>query len=184
MNDAQYKEWMIEAGWSPYKIGKETHFEMQLEDRKLRVPGTYTQLSDELHFDDNSKIWVKDYATVKHALFPSMKLDRCYVASRPKASTKVAGTGSPEFFQELTKTLIKWAENVDINTEIQNAADATDRLGHFSFDHITALAFTGNTVQLQIWREKVASGETTGLSPMVTVEVLDKALEIARKNGP
>jgi hypothetical protein len=153
---------------------------MQLEDRMLRVPGTYKQLSDELHFDDHAKVWVEDYAAVKHALFPDIPLRGCFVASRPKASTSTPGTGNPEFFRVLTTALIAWAESVDVDAEIQGMADAVERLGHYSFDHIAALVFTGNMEQLQEWRDKVAGGVTTRLSPMVTVEVLDRALEMSR----
>lgn len=182
MDDSQYRDWMLQVGWKAYQSGKETHFEMQLKDRTLRVPGTYTQLSDELFFDDHAKLWVADYAAAKHALFPDIKLDHCYVASRPNASTSTKGTGSAAFFEDVTKTLIAWAEGVNVQAEIQSAADAVERLGHFSFDHVAALAFTGNTTQLQTWRDKVSSGVPTGLSPMITVEVLDQALGIARKN--
>jgi len=84
----------------------------------------------------------------------------------------------------IAEQVIDWARNVDISSEIKRHARlSTSSKGAMPLRHLAALALLGATEKLEMYRASFESGDRLGFVPYISIEMIERALEIARANN-
>lgn len=80
--------------------------------------------------------------------------------------------------------ILEWAKSVDINGEITRHAQLpTNSRGAMPLRHLAALALLGDTETLQMYRTSFKLGNRLDFVPYISIEMIERALEIAKANN-
>jgi len=120
----------------------------------------------------------------ENVIFPNFEVEAIVVVRRNNSKFR-AEKGSIELIKSATKELIDWAKSIDPEAEIQNHAQDLNGKIMKSWDHITALAYLGQTGKLEDYRLALSTDQNT-LHPLIEDEHLSRAIELSERllKGP
>ncbi len=180
MSKKEYQAWMVEAGWTREVAKPDPIYVMDLDDRRLESIPQFKTVGGAFIFTDNGQVWVDEWASVRHQIFPKFPKKNCALVRRRNSRNKTDGKGSAAYIAEITNELTAWAKGIDVDAEIANHAQDSEQYGLRAFDHITALAMRGDVEALQRWSAMDEDPRNQKLHPMVTPDALKQAVEIAK----
>jgi hypothetical protein len=177
---------MQAAGWTKKSMVGGTKLWIDLGDRVLNAYPTFSKTPTELVFHDHAAVWFERWARARFVIFPSMTLDACAIVRRTGQHgwMRTPGEGSAQFIHDATDRLLDWARGIEEAAEISRPAQPRDLLGLSSFEHITALAVSGQVEALERWQQEVGRGDATRLHPLVKLDSLQRAISIAASSRP
>ena len=86
---------------------------------------------------------------------------------------------------ELSDRALLWAQNQDIDAGLAlYRSSPTDAKGARPLRHLAALAIAQDVDQLADYKKSFEKGERLGFVPYITIEMIERSLQIARGNAP
>lgn len=182
MNESMTVELLNNNGWKIKKdeVG-ENFLEIQIGDRLINITPTITRLRDHYRISFIPTLSTVNFSEVVNKIDESTGTSP--LACMPGDIYKIRDI-SEETITIIANGVIDWAKSVDINGEITRHAQLpTNSRGAMPLRHLAALALLGDTEKLQMYRTSFKLGNRLDFVPYISIEMIERALEIAKANN-
>lgn len=180
MNESTVLEFLAKIGWQ--KIGNKLDdiiLEFHTTDRIITAIPSIRKLSNYYGIGFSPSLTTKQFSSAARQIIndESFRSPLIHMKSTIHKKNEINESTITQIINEI----IGWSKSIDINSEInRHAQSPTDSKGTMPVRHLAALALLGDTEKLEMYRASFESGNHLGFVPYISIEMIERALEIAK----
>ena len=178
--DDTYKTWLAAAGWTlVYEEPSTGCFTYDLSDRRIAIRAVIDAFPDEFIFVDDAEVGTQIFREALLFMFKEENQIAGFARRARPYSEFTTTRGSAAFIRTCTAALIAWAENINLDQELEKVADRAD--GYRAGQHIAALAVLKRTAILEKYLEDRLAGKPDILVPAIKNDHISRAIEFSSR---
>ncbi|VVE54570.1 DUF6990 domain-containing protein [Pandoraea fibrosis] len=172
---------LVNSGWR--KIGDKVDdiiLEFHTADRIITVIPSIRKLSNYYSISLSPSLTTEQFSCAARRIIndESFRSPLTYMKSTIHKKNEIYESTITKIIEEV----IEWSQSIELKREInRHAQSPTDSKGTMPVRHLAALALLGGTERLEMYRTSFESGNRLGFVPYISIEMIERALEIAKR---